>query len=166
MDDQTEDDGADHRAGERADDAGPPAVGQEDREVPERDRDHDPDEQAHQRGLPCLRLRGFLGFGPSPAASPSAGPLAVPPSGGFGGASPRARARRPPVGGRGRGAAGAPRLRPPSRRGWAPMPPTPPGEPPGAGPGGGGPPPRRPPRGAAGATSPGPPCSTVAYAGT
>jgi NAD(P)-dependent dehydrogenase (short-subunit alcohol dehydrogenase family) len=46
----------DHRAGERAEershDSAPEAVGEVDREVPEGEADHGPDEEAHQRGLP------------------------------------------------------------------------------------------------------------------
>src|SRR3954447_14364608 len=38
---------ADDRHEERADDAAPELVRQEDREVPERDAHHDPDEEAH-----------------------------------------------------------------------------------------------------------------------
>ena len=42
----------------RADDPAPEAVGQPDREVPDRQTHHHPREQTHQRFLPCRRLRG------------------------------------------------------------------------------------------------------------
>ena len=149
-------------ADERADDARPPAVGQEDREVPERDRDHDPDEHAHQRGLPCLRLRGFLGLGGSPARRRCRRrPGRSPPAGGAGGVSPRgagAAAAGGPVAPRGRGGGLAPaglldaevgdhvvELRPARRPATDPA---------------GVVTPRR--RRSAGATSTGPPCSAVA----
>ena len=53
---------AEDRAQERADDARPEAVGDEDREVPEGEAHHHPHQRAHQRGLPCRRLRGFFGL--------------------------------------------------------------------------------------------------------
>ena len=56
-DDQPEHDRADERADERADDPAPEAVGQEDREVPDRKPHHHPAEHAHQRDLPCRWLR-------------------------------------------------------------------------------------------------------------
>ena len=58
VDDQPDDDRADQRADERADDPAPEAVGQEDREVPDREAHHHPAEHAHQRDLPWRRLRG------------------------------------------------------------------------------------------------------------
>ena len=57
-DDHDHDDRADQRADEGAHDAAPEAVGQEDREVPDRETHHHPAEQRHQRDLPCRLLRG------------------------------------------------------------------------------------------------------------
>ena len=62
VDDQPDDDRADQRADEGADDAAPEAVGQEDREVPDREAHHHPAEQSHQRALPWRLLRGRRGF--------------------------------------------------------------------------------------------------------
>src|SRR5215210_3113225 len=101
VDREADQQGAEQRAEEGADDAAPEAIGQEYREVPDRDAHHGPHERGHQRGLPCLRLRGFLDLGPS--SSPSglaAGRAGAPPPGA--GPEPErpplARARRPPAG--------------------------------------------------------------------
>src|SRR5215211_7041042 len=99
VDGEPEDDGAEQRAEERADDARPEAVGDEDREVPDGESHHHPDERAHQRGLPWRRLRDFFCLASPP---PSAGGLGASPCGRGAGLSvppaARARARRPPAG--------------------------------------------------------------------
>ena len=58
VDDEAEDDRAGGRDQERADDPAPEVVGHPDREVPDGDPHHDPDEHAHRR--PCFFLRARL----------------------------------------------------------------------------------------------------------
>ncbi len=153
-------DGADQRAEERADDPAPEAVGQEHREVPQRQAGHDPHEQPHQRGLPCLRLRGLRGFGSS--AGGSAGRRPRRRRAAWCRRSPRARARRPPAGrDAARAAAAGSRAPASSMPRLATMSSNSARETPCDG-SCGVVTSRRPPRGSDGATSTGPPCAGVA----
>ena len=63
VDQQPDEDRTRERADEGADDPTPEAIGQKDREMPDRQAHHHPAEHAHQRLLPCLRFRGRRDFG-------------------------------------------------------------------------------------------------------